>query len=282
MRRRTFLRLMAASGVVMAQWPSMRDAAHAARSTVDARRSLYGVWTVRDGLPAFAYVLDQDAEPAAEWDPVLSPPTRRNWVMLGNRAIRLQAANDGTVALFDESEGLRWLVAPEPGGTGVSLVDDDDGARWGSAFAMRGGDSPPRRTFGPTWFEVADVRGGLSLTRTIRCLDGEVPWLIVQVVLTLARDAARPRAIRHVEQWRLRPRFLTLFETATLRRTRGDAGVAYDVRTTRAGLVATERFAGPSDPGAAGAAARYLIGTPAALVLERLGGTRGEATHRLD
>ena len=42
--------------------------------------------------------------------------------MVGNRAIRLQAANDGTVALFDERYGLRWLVAPDPAGTGVSIA----------------------------------------------------------------------------------------------------------------------------------------------------------------
>src|SRR5690242_5291241 len=113
MRRRTFLRLMGAGGAVVAQSTWMRGRADARPVDVDRRGSLYGEWIVRDGLPAFTYTLDQDAEPAAEWDPILSPPTRRDWVVLGNRAVRLQAANDGTVALFDESEGLRWLVAPE-------------------------------------------------------------------------------------------------------------------------------------------------------------------------
>jgi hypothetical protein len=41
--------------------------------------------------------------------------------MVGNATIRLQAANDGTVALFDEGDGLRWLVAPEPAGTGKKI-----------------------------------------------------------------------------------------------------------------------------------------------------------------
>src|SRR5690242_3187734 len=127
MRPRTVLRLMAAGGAAVAQSAWMQGSARAARRTIDPRGSLYGRWIVRDGLSAFVYDLDQEAEPQAEWDPFLSPPTRRNWLMVGNRAIRLQAANDGTVALFDETEGLRWLVAPEPDGTGVSLVDDDDG-----------------------------------------------------------------------------------------------------------------------------------------------------------
>jgi hypothetical protein len=281
MRRRTFLRLLAAGGAAVAQSAWMRGSAHAARRTIDPRSSLYGRWIVRDGLPAFAYELDQEAEPATEWDPFLSPPTRRNWLMVGNRAIRLQAANDGTVALFDEGEGLRWLVAPEPDGTGVSILDDDDGARWGTAFALRSAPAP-RRTFGPTWFEIEDVRRGLTLTRTIVCPEGDVPWLLVRVVLRLARSVGGPRAIRHIEQWRLRPRFVNLLEAPALRHTRGDAGVRYDVRPSAKGLVAEERFASPGDPGPAGAAAPFLFGEPATLVLERLGTTKGEATQRLD
>src|SRR5262245_7773957 len=208
MDRRTFLRLMAAGGVMATRARPLTAVAGAGNA---APRSLYGRWTVRDGLPAFRYELDQDAEPAAEWDPFLSPKTRRNWVMVGNRAIRLQAANDGTVALFDEGDGLRWLVAPEPSGTGVSVLDDDAGKTWGSEFAMRAGERPPRRTFGPTWFEVEDSYRGLGLVRTILCPEGETPWVLVHVQLRLARGGG-PRTVRHVEQWRLRPRCCNLFE----------------------------------------------------------------------
>src|SRR5262245_26783950 len=278
MDRRTFLRLMAAGGVMATRARPLTAVAGAGNA---APRSLYGRWTVRDGLPAFVYELDQDAEPAAEWDPILAPPTRRNWVMLGNRAIRLQAANDGTVALFDEGDGLRWLVAPDPDGTGISILRDG-GREWGSAYAMRGGERPPRRTFGPTWFEVEDAFRGLVLTRTILCPEGEVPWVLVHVRLALARSTSGARRVQHIEQWRLRPRFLNLLETAEVRRTRAEAAVGYDVAATRRGLVATERFAAPTDPGPAGAAARFVIGPPATLVLESLGGPRSEPGHRLD
>jgi hypothetical protein len=253
-----------------------------ARATIDARSSLYGQWVKRSRVPAFLYDLDQDAEPAAEWDPLLSPRTRRNWVMLGNRAIRLQAANDGTVALFDEGDGLRWLVAPEPAGTGISILDDDAGRQWGTDFALRAGESPPRRTFGPTWFEVEDRFAGLTLTRTILCPEGAVPWLLVRVQLALAHDAPGARGVRHVEQWRLRPRFLNLFELPDARRTRAELAVSYDVAPSPQGLVAAERFAAPTDPGAVGDAAKYLIGPPATLVLEQLERTDGVASHRLD
>jgi len=69
------------------------------------RPSLYGTWVVENDLPAFVYDIDQEAEPAAVWDPIIPPwtPSRRNWLMVGNQAIGLQGANDGTVALFDET-----------------------------------------------------------------------------------------------------------------------------------------------------------------------------------
>jgi hypothetical protein len=271
MRRRTLLRLMAA-GSVLAAGSSVPPIAMAARKRIDPRQSLYGRWIVRDGLPAFVYDLDQDAEPAAEWDPILSPPTRRNWLMVGNGTIRLQGANDGTVALFDEGDGLRWLVAPEPTGTGISILDDA-GTTWGSDFSRRAGERPPRRTFGPTWFEVEDARNGLTLVRTMLCPEGDVPWVLVRVQLRLARGA-RTRTLTHVEQWRLRPRFLNTLESAALRRSRGDGAVSYDVQTTASGLAAVERFDGPT--------AQFAIGPPATLVLERLAGTPGDATHRLD
>jgi hypothetical protein len=253
----------------------------AARLRIDPRQSLYGRWILRDGVPAFVYELDHEAEPAAEWDPFLSPPTRRNWLMVGNGTVRLQAANDGTVALFDEGDGLRWLTAPEPDGTGISVLTDG-GTTWGSAYAMRGGERPSRRTFGPTWFEVEDSRQGLALTRTILCPESDVPWVLVRVELRLARAAGAARTVSHVEQWRLRPRFLNTLESPAQRRARAETGVAYDVTASARGLVAVERFAAPTDPAPAGPAAPFLIGPPATLVLERLARTPGEARDRLD
>src|SRR5215470_6545603 len=147
MRRRTFLRLVALSGAALAHGPgSAAVAAERGRARGAAVNvGLYGHWVARTGVPAFVYDADQDALPAAEWDPILSPRTRRHWLMIGNRAIRLQGANDGTVAVFDERYGLRWLVAPEPSGSGVSLLDDDAGKQWGSAFDTRAGETPPLR-----------------------------------------------------------------------------------------------------------------------------------------
>src|SRR5262245_36126518 len=222
MRRRALLRLMLVGGTVavVPAW-AIDLAPKRAGGRKDRRVSLYGEWVIRGGLPAFAYDADQDTLPEAEWDPTIGPRTRRHWVMLGNQTIRLQAANDGTVALFDEGDGLRWLTAPDPVGTGVSIVRDGDVVS-GTAYAQRGGGAPPQRTFGPTWFQIRDARGGLSLERTILCPEGAVPWVLVRVRLALARGACSARAVRHVERWALRPRFLNLLESAEQRRHRAE------------------------------------------------------------
>lgn len=286
MTRRTFLRWATVGGTSLAFpiWsaPAASGAGGsgvASRARIDPGTSRYGRWIVQDGLPAFAYDVDQDALPEAEWDPILAPKTRRHWVMIGNRALRIQAANDGGVGVFDESESLRWLVAPDPTGSGVSVLHDD-GRTWGTAWAERGGERPPTRTFGPASFRIDDARDGLTLERTIVCPDGDVPWLLVRVRLRLARGARGARQLTHVERWALRPRFLNLIESDAQRRTRAAAGITYEVESTARGLRARERFAQPGDPGPAGEAAPFLHGTPATLVLETLGRTAGTAAAR--
>lgn len=274
LHRRRFLRLAAAGGAALGlPWAAACGDRSPAADAVDPRQSPYGRWVERDGLPAFAYDADQDALPFAEWDPILAPPTRRHWVMLGNRALRLQAANDGTVGVFDESAGLRWIVAPDPAGSGESIVDDA-GARWGSAWARRAGERTPVRTFGPAWFTVADERAGLTLERTILCPEGEVPWLLVRVRIALAREAGPARRVRHVERWTLAPRFLNLLESEQRRSAVARDAVAYDVATSARGLVARERFVVPADDPSLGAS---VIGEPLTLVLDTLGDTTGVA-----
>lgn len=306
--RRRFLHLLALSGAAVAHAPwTGTFGIPAARAQSGRTGSRYGTWEVRHGLPAFVYDADQDSLTPAVWDPLIAPRTRRHWLMVGNQAIKLQCANDGTVAIFDESHGLRWLTAPDvrintlpaqpPVGTGVSVIDDT-GRRWGSEFALRAGQRVPFRTFGPTWFEVEDSHAGLTLTRTILCPEGAVPWVLVRVRLALSATATAMRAIRHTERWALRPRFLNvqaIFNEAggisnilayrqadALRRRQAELSVMFRVHPSATGLVAAEQFAAPNAPGEVGEAARHLIGPPALLVLERLADTPGAARDRID
>lgn len=266
MRRREFLKLAGLTGVAMASGMPFEARALAPRRAGGA----FGRWVRRAGVPAFVYHADHETLAAAEWDPILAPRTRRHWLMVGNPAIRMQVANDGTVALFDEGDGLRWLTAPDPSGTGVSLIRDQDGAPWGTDYAQRGGERVPRRTFGPTWLEVVDERAGLTLERLVLCPEGERPWVLVRVGLSLAGDAP-PRALELVERWALRPRFCNFLSTPEARRQNAELAVGYAVSARPHGLAAAEQFAAPSAGGAIGAAARTLIGPPATLLLEQLG-----------
>jgi len=241
------------------------DNGDAGEPRVDPRASAFGFWSVEDGLPVFVYTADQDNLAAAEWDPLLYPPTRRHWHMFGNRAIQAQAANDGTVALFDEGDGLRWLTAPDPSGTGVSLLQESDGRTWGSGYARRGGEVIPERVFGPAHFTIRDRYRGLTMTRTILAPEGEAPWLLVCVELALARDLATERHVRHVEQWSLRPRFMNFLLTADARRDNAVRAVTYEVHSGERRIDALERFT---------ADGFALFGAPAHLRLEALDTTQ--------
>ncbi|MDX2167866.1 MAG: hypothetical protein SF182_12405 [Deltaproteobacteria bacterium] len=267
MRRRDFLRLagMSSAGVLLANHRAFAIGRRSSRAG-----SLYGHWTRRAGVPVFVYSADQDALPEAEWDPILTPKTRRHWVMVGNQHLRLQAANDGTVAVFDEGDGLRWLTAADPIGTGVSLIVDQDGVEWGSAFAQRPGGTTPRRIFGPTSFEIHAQRDGLRLERLMLCPEGDAPFILVRVRLSLASDAPI-RRVALIERWALRPRFCNLLEGVEQRRQRAALAVSYAVELGDRRVVARERFASPDAPGALGDAARAVVGPPAALLLQGLG-----------
>ena len=168
--------------------------------------SSFGHWVEEAGLPAFVYDADQHALAAAEWDPLVGTKTRRHWVAVGNRRIQAVVDNDGGLGLWDTADGLRWITAPDPRGTGFSTVHTDAGT---SFTSLHGPGEASDRVIGPTWFRVRTSHDGLRLERTTHCLDGEHPWVLVQVRLTADPEGNR-RRVRHVETWEVRPRFVNL------------------------------------------------------------------------
>ena len=236
--------------------------------------SHFGHWSTEADLPVFVYDADQSAIPEAEWDPITAPKTRRHWVAIGNHRIQAVVANDGTVALLDEYDGLRWITAPDPEGTGISIVEENDGSRWGSAFALRPSDTVPTRVFGPTWSRVETEHDGLRLERTILCPEGEAPWLLVQVRLQATADAGR--TISHIEEWALRPRFLNIGGNDETRRAVAAESVRYSVdardRTVRASEERTDAATGYANQ-----PFPSVFGEPHIIVLEALGSTEAQA-----
>ncbi|MET7336594.1 hypothetical protein [Nonomuraea sp. NPDC005650] len=149
--------------------------------------SSYGEWTTAYGLPAFAYTLDQERDPRAEWDPVLDPPTRRHFAHVGNRRITLVSDNYGLSDLFDEHTGLLWLTR----GTGVARVGNLSTDISGS-----------ERIFGPTFATVRVADERVALERTVLCPEGEQPWVLIRLRVRNLLDV--PARLELTEEWAAR------------------------------------------------------------------------------
>ncbi|MFI6740980.1 GH36-type glycosyl hydrolase domain-containing protein [Nonomuraea sp. NPDC050451] len=149
--------------------------------------SSYGEWTTAYGLPAFAYTLDQERDPRAEWDPVLDPPTRRHFAHVGNRRITLVSDNYGLSDLFDEHTGLLWLTR----GTGVTRIGELSTDISGS-----------ERIFGPTFAVVRVTDERVALERAVLCPEGEQPWVLIRLRVRNLLDA--PVRLELTEEWAAR------------------------------------------------------------------------------
>ena len=226
------------------------------------RSSPFGFWRTDGGLPEFVYTANQQTLAAALWNPIDRPESRRHFHMMGNRAIQMQVSNTGDIAVFDESEGMRWLVyGDDEQGTGHSVIYEQDGASWGSQFSRRPEGNVPQRVFGPTYFGVNANYQGLQLQRTVLCPEGDLPWVLIRVELSLD-SAAMPRTIKHQEQWQLRPRFLHSWQSND-NREEAAAKVHYTIQLQGNAVTAAENF----DKG------KLTIGEPATIMLQALGDT---------
>ncbi|MEU4224933.1 hypothetical protein AB0F17_11610 [Nonomuraea sp. NPDC026600] len=146
--------------------------------------SAFGEWTTAYGLPAFAYTMDQESDPRAEWNPVLDPLTRRHFVHVGNRRITLVADNYGLSDLFDEHTGLLWLTR----GTGVTR-----------AGTLSTDISGSERIFGPTFAIVRVADDRMTLERTVLCPEGEQPWVLIRLRVRNLLD--EPVRLELTEEW---------------------------------------------------------------------------------
>lgn len=229
--------------------------------------SSFGEWVVRDGLPAFAYRAGPQGEPHHH--------------LAGNRCIQICASADGTMGLWDERYGGRWLTLGDPSGTGSSTITEASGQRWGSTSGEWPSGIAPVRTFGPTWFEVACQHDGLVLERLTICPEGEAPWVLVRV--RLRNTSAQPRRVEHVERWAVVPQFVNIGATPAQRADHARAGVRFRVESRGGGLAAIEER---TEQAAALQAQRFaqVFGPELTVILEPLGDTAArvrssEAAH---
>lgn len=252
--------------------------------------SRYGSWCVIDALPAFRYSADQDSIAEAEWDTCMVGKTRRHALGIGNRRLQAYIDNQGGISVFDETYGLRWLTAPNPHGTGFSIVEERDGPRWSTDFANRVPGTVPTRTFGPTWFRIEAQSERVKLERTVLVPEGEIPWLLIRVRLT----GLAPVRLRLIEEWAVRPRFLNVgvaqdssIEQQAQTSAHAMRQVHYDCTTTPHGVRAREvRSSDLNEPTMRSLAESppsptipTVFGEPLVLMLEALSGANCAPRH---
>jgi hypothetical protein len=221
----------------------------AAAVTVTNNPSAFGAFRWRAGLPEFVY------------NGVGEAPAR-HFHMIGNRRIKMQVSQRGEVGLYDPHEAMRWLIAPQAGGTGghsqitEGAVEAESALIWGSTFGLWPKGPAPERIFGVNRFEIAASHHGLTLRRTVLMPEGEAPYLLIKVDLSLDASSAA-RSVTHCEIWPLEPRFLKTFQSEKAREA-ATARVTYQIAKSANTIVAREEFG--TTPG--------TNGTPKALSLQ--------------
>src|SRR4029079_2525257 len=113
---------------------------------------IFGEWTIDDGgLPAYAYHLDENADPRASFFNTEKLDRRDHWFSFGNQRVTALATNDGPIELTMQDRGIQYLdkIDHEHGnhGGGFSFIDDGD-ATWSTAYAWRPSGAKTSRLFG--------------------------------------------------------------------------------------------------------------------------------------
>jgi hypothetical protein len=248
-KRRDFLKSSLAIGVLATL---NSGCASPPRKAMQSTNSPYGYWRTRRQLPEFIASGIADGS--------------RRVHMMGNRALQLQAGSDGTVGVYEESEGQRWLFyGDEVSGTGESIVQLHKQS-WGSARGLWPTSDKTQLTYASTWFDVQCAAQGLSLTRRVLCPEGDVPWLFIEITLELATNSPALTFV-HTEHWQLKPRLLQLFEPKAQRDKRA-ASINHTLHFTQNRASATEDFS----------AVENAVGRPRKLTLESLGNAQTRTT----
>jgi len=180
------------------------------------------------------------------------------------------------MGLWDERHGGRWLTLGDPSGTGTSTITEENGQRWSTEGDAWPSGTPPLRTFGPTWFEVACERDGLALERLTICPEGESPWVLVRAHL---RNASKTtRRFEHLERWSVVPQFVNIGASPARRAEHAHAAIGFRVESRRGGLAAIEER---TDEAAELERQRFrqVYGPPVTVILEPLGDTPARPMH---
>jgi len=169
---------------------------------------IFGAWALDgDGLPAYDYGLDQNADERARWDNTEEQDRRHHWASFGNSRVTAMASNDGWVEITTQDRGVTYLDKVDESanafGGGFSFVDDGE-ATWSTAYKWRPHGSKTTRRFGMGYAESSMLHRGTAVARVTYAPAGDQTFVIDEVTIENTSDT--PRAIRHYEYWDVRRR----------------------------------------------------------------------------
>ncbi|MFO0612422.1 MAG: hypothetical protein U0414_07535 [Polyangiaceae bacterium] len=162
---------------------------------------IFGTWVLDgSGLPAYAYGLDQNADPRAAWTHTESAERRDHWAAFGNARVNGLFYNDGYVEVVDQDRGVEYLDKFDRGngayGGGYSFVDDGTEV-WSSAYAFRPRGAEADRRFGVGYGEATTTYRGIAVKHILFAPKGDAPLVVDEV--TIENTSAETRSLRHYE-----------------------------------------------------------------------------------
>ena len=164
---------------------------------------VFGQWIVdENGLPAYQYGLDQNADPRAAWPNTEKKDRRDHWSSFGNGHVTALAYNDGYVEVTMQDRGLEYLNKYDEDqrhfAGGFSYIDDG-GTVWSSAYKWRPRGSVVTRVFGVGYVKTTIRHHGLALTRVQYAASGDVPVVADEILLENETD--QKKQLSHYEYW---------------------------------------------------------------------------------
>ncbi len=160
------------------------------------------------GLPAYDYGLDENADPRAAYDNSEKDADgnmldrRDHWAAFGNRRVNAMAYNDGYIEVVDQDRGVEYLdkfdESQQSYAGGFSWIDDGH-STWCTAYKWRPRGSKTTRRFGMGYAESSMDYRGILLTRRTTAPPGDAPVVLSDVELD--NHSSSTKKLRYYEYW---------------------------------------------------------------------------------
>lgn len=172
----------------------------------------FGTWIIDNyGLPAYDYTMDQTTDSRALFWNSEGISRRDHWHQIGNNRILAIARNEGTIQVFDQDRGYKWLnwfsstSGHYSGGFGYVK---DGGIVWSTAYRYMPASALIRRVFGMGYYEQTINYNGIRVTTTTFAPAGDDPVILSNVELT--NTSASDKSITYYEYWDVNIHQLTI------------------------------------------------------------------------